>query len=67
MESYMESFITNPGLEHLGRNILNHLNMKTTLAFRIVNNSTVNFVDNPRFWLKKLKNQLDNSFEIFGR
>ena len=60
----MDSFITNPGFEHLGQNILRLLNKKSTLAFRLVNYSAKDFVENPRFWLKKLNYKNSGSVEL---
>ena len=60
----MESFITNPGFHHLGQNILRHLNKKTLLSLRLVNHSSKYFVDNPRFWLKKLDYKNNGSKEL---
>ena len=54
-QNSLESFMTNPGFEHLGRNILKHLNKKTILALRLGNHASQYFVDNSRFFLKKLK------------
>ena len=51
---FLESLITNPGLQHLGHKILRHLNKKTLLSLRIVNHSCKNFVENSRLMLKKL-------------
>ena len=53
-QNYLETFMTNPGFEHLGQKILRHLKKKNLLALRLVNNSTKDFVDNPKFWLKKM-------------
>ena len=53
-QNYLQSFVTNPGFQHLGEQILRHLNKKTALSLRSVNHSCKKFVDNPRFWLKKL-------------
>ena len=63
-QNMMKSFITNPGFEHLGQNILMHLNKKTSLAVRLVNHSTKDFVDNPIFWLKKLNYKNSGSLEL---
>ena len=60
----MDSFITNPGFEHLGQNILRFLNKKSSLEFRLVNYSAKDFVENPRFWLKKLNYKNSGSVEL---
>ena len=59
-----QSLISNPGFEHLGHNILRHLNKKTVFSLRMVNNDCKNFVENPRFWLKKLNFKNCESTEI---
>ena len=63
-QNYLESFFTNPGFEHLGHNILNHLNKKTILSLKLANHSCKNFVENPRFWLKKLNYKKSGSLEL---
>ena len=65
MANSLENIITNPGLEHLGLSILRHLNTKTLLNLRLVNHSCKYFVENPRFWLKKLKYMQSGSMEIY--
>ena len=60
----LESFISNPGLRHLGCNILKHLNKKATLSLRNVNHLTKDFVETPRFWLKKLNLRKNASVEL---
>ena len=63
-QNYFKSLIANPGFEHLGHNILRHLNKKTTLSLRMVNIDCKNFVENPRFWLKKLNYKKSGSAEV---
>ena len=60
----MESLITNPGFEHLGHNILSHLDTKNLLNIRLVNHQFKDFVDNPRLWLKKLNYKNSGFMEL---
>ena len=53
-QSLMESFISNPGFEHLGFNILKHFDKAALLSLSLINHSWRDFVLNPRFWMKKL-------------
>ena len=63
-KNYFELFISNPGFEHLGRNILRNLNKKTSLSLRVANHSCRDFVENPRFWLKKLTSKRSESMGL---
>ena len=49
----MESFLNNPGFQHIGESIFMFLNRKQLQSSRLVNHSWNNFLDNPRFWFKK--------------
>ena len=61
----LENIINNPGLEHLGRNILKHLNKKTSLALRLANHSCKFFVENSRFWLNKLYHKKSEQYSVW--
>ena len=60
----LESIITNPGFHYLGQSILRHLNIESLLSLRLVNHSSKVFVENPRFWLKKLKYKNSDLMEV---
>ena len=60
----LESLISNPGFEHLSQNILIHLDKKTLLAMRLVNNSSRDFLNKPRFWLNKMNYKNGGSMEL---
>ena len=60
----MESFITNPGFQHLGQNILRHFGKEKLLSLRLVNHACKKFVENPRFWLKKLNYKKSGLVEL---
>ena len=49
----MDLLTNNPGLRHIGYNILMRLDHETLLSCRSVSQSWRKFTDNPRFWLKK--------------
>ena len=51
----MDTFLSNPGLNHIGLKILFHLDFETLLNIRLVSQSWKWFLDNPRFWLKFLR------------
>ena len=62
----MEQIINNSGFEDIAKNIFMILNLKDLTNCRLVSRSFNGFVENPRFWLKKLskrglskKNQKD--------
>ena len=62
----MEGIINNPGFEDIAKNIFMKLNLKDLANCQLVSRSFNGFVENPRFWLKKLimrglskKNQKD--------
>ena len=48
----MDSFINNPGLQHIGMTIFKHLDHKTLVSCRLVNRSWKSKVDDSNFWLK---------------
>ena len=50
----MDSFLSNPGLDHIGSKIFLNLDFTTLLKLRFVSQSWKCFLDNPRFWLKFL-------------
>ena len=54
VKNHLEILIENPGLKHLAENIFLHLNYKDLISFQIINRSSKVFLDNSRFWLKKL-------------
>ena len=60
----LESFISNPGLRHLGCNILKHLNKKATLSLRSVNHLSKDFVETPKILLKKLNLKNNATVEL---
>ena len=52
----MENLSNNPNLSaHIGHKILHFLDVKSLQNFRFVNLSMKKMVDNPKFWLQKLK------------
>ena len=59
----LESFINNPGLQHIAENILQNLDKHSLLKYRLVNSSWKRILDQPIFWLNKLlkKEFLENS------
>ena len=59
----LESFINNPGLQHIAENILQNLDKHSLLKYRLVNSSWKRILDQPIFWLNKLlkKEVLENS------
>ena len=50
----LDSFMYNPGLQHIGLQILDYLDGKTLLSCRRVNKSWKNILDNPKIWLKQI-------------
>ena len=50
----MEEFSKNPGLVHIGEDILSLLDKKTALDCRLVNKSWNSILNAPKFWLMKL-------------
>ena len=60
----METFFTNPGFQHLGQNILRHLSKEKLLSLSVVNHTCKKFVENPRFWLKKLNYKKSGLVEL---
>ena len=48
----MEQFFINPGLSHIGENILMNLDCNSLILCRIVCQTWKIILDNPRFWLK---------------
>ena len=59
----LESFINNPGLQHIAENILQNLDKHSLLKYRLVNSSWKRILDRPIFWFNKLvmKEFLENS------
>ena len=59
----LESFINNPGLQHIAENILQNLCKHSLLKYRLVNSSWKRILDQPTFWFNKLvmKEFLENS------
>ena len=59
----LESFINNPGLQHIAENILQNLDKHSLLKYRLVNSSWKRILDQPTFWFNKLvmKEFLENS------
>ena len=53
----MEEFLKNPGLVHIGEDILSLLDKKTTLDCRLVNKSWNSVLKRPKFWLMKLREE----------
>ena len=50
----LESFINNPGLQHIAENILQNLDKHSLLKYRLVNSSWKRVLDQPIFWFNKL-------------
>ena len=50
----MEELSKNPGLVHIGEDILSLLDKKTALDCRLVNKSWHSILNRPKFWLMKL-------------
>ena len=50
----LESFINNPGLQHIAENILQNLDKHSLLKYRLVNSSWKRILDQPIFWFNKL-------------
>ena len=46
------SFFTNPGLDHIGRNILLNLDVQSLVKYKRVNKSWKTIIDSPKFWIK---------------
>ena len=59
----LESFINNPGLQHIAEKILQLLCKYSLLKYRLVNSSWKRILDQPIFWFNKLviKEFLENS------
>ena len=59
----LESFINNPGLQHIAEKILQILCKHSLLKYRLVNSSWKRILDRPIFWFNKLvmKEFLENS------
>ena len=53
LDHTMDLLTSNPGFQHVGENILLHLNYKSLMDCRSVSQSFKRIIDNPRFWLKK--------------
>ena len=51
----LESFIKNPGLQHISEKIFQCLNKKSLMEYRLMNSSWNQILEQPIFWLKKLK------------
>ena len=49
----MESFIKNPGLQHLAEEVFLNLDFEKLEVCGLVNESCRQIIDNPMFWLKK--------------
>ena len=49
----MDQFVKTPGLQHIARLILEHLDHKTLMSCRRVNQSWKELVDDSNFWLKR--------------
>ena len=49
----MENIIKNPGLQHLVENIFLNLNLENLEKCQLINKSTNQLLENPRFWIKK--------------
>ena len=54
VKTYLETLIEIPGLQHLAENIFLNLNYKDLVSCLLINQSSKSFLDNPRFWIKKL-------------
>ena len=54
----MDLIMNNPKLEHIGQNIFMKLDNQSLLHCRYVSQSWRTFLDNPRFWLKRIQNYL---------
>ena len=52
----MESIINNPGLQHLAEKIFWNLDTEQLKICEIINLSSKQMLENPKFWLKKFKN-----------
>ena len=50
----LETFVNNPGLQHIAENIFQHLDKHSLLKYRLVNSSWKRILDQPMFWLNKL-------------
>ena len=68
--SKMESIITNPGLQHLAENIFWNLGFEDLKICRLINQSCLQILENPMFWLRKFvglkgkPKRLDQSYSI---
>ena len=48
----LESFIKNPGLQHISEKIFQCLNKKSLMEYRLMNSSWNQILEQPIFWLK---------------
>ena len=49
----MDSFINNPGFQHIGKKIFKFLDHKSLVSCRKVNRAWKKLVDDPNLWLKR--------------
>ena len=59
----MDAITKNPGLQHISQDIFNLLDKKSILDCRLVNHAWKNILDEPTFWLKKMKDNEDDDNE----
>ena len=50
----LSELVNNPGLKHIGEKICYLLDLKTLFSCRLVQHSWNDFLNYPRFWLKRL-------------
>ena len=53
----MENIIQNPGLQHIAEMILLNLDFEDLKTCHLFNKSCRDILDNPMFWLRKLRTQ----------
>ena len=56
LASKMEKIISNPGLQHLAEEVFWNLDIQDLYVCTQINQSCKQILENPLFWLKKLKN-----------